>query len=48
MGSTSFGPKLEPEESAALREQLSGELENISSAEEAVNWAHRLSAPKIV
>src|SRR5262249_18053074 len=46
MGSTSYRPKLEPEESAALREQLTGELENISSAEEAATWAHRVMGAK--
>jgi ERF superfamily len=45
-GSTSYKTKLRPEESAALREQLSGELENISSAEEAANWAHRVIGAK--
>ena len=46
MCSTSYRPKLEPEESAARREQLTGELENISSAEEAANWAHRVMGAK--
>jgi hypothetical protein len=41
-GSTTFTPKLEPEASVALREQLAGELENISSAEEAATWARRV------
>jgi hypothetical protein len=38
--------KLEPEQSAALREQLITELENIRSAEEAANWAHRVMGAK--
>jgi hypothetical protein len=33
---------LEPEASAALREQLTSELTVINSAEEAANWAHRV------
>jgi hypothetical protein len=44
--STSSRITLEPKASAALREQLSGELENISSAEEAANWAHRVIGAK--
>jgi hypothetical protein len=39
-------PKLEAEASAALREQLAGELKNIGSAEEAANWAHRAMGAK--
>jgi hypothetical protein len=38
--------KLEPEQSAALREQLITELANIRSAEEAANWAHRVMGAK--
>jgi hypothetical protein len=45
-GSTSYRAKLESEQSAALREQLITELENISSAEEAANWAHRVMGTK--
>jgi hypothetical protein len=45
-GSTSYRAKLEPKQSAALREQLITELENISSAEEAANWAHRVMGAK--
>jgi hypothetical protein len=45
-GSTSYRAKLEPEQSAALREQLITELENIRSAEEAANWAHRVMGTK--
>jgi hypothetical protein len=41
-GSTSYRPKLEPEESTALREQLTVELDNITSSEEAANWARRV------
>jgi ERF superfamily len=35
-------PILDPEASAALREQLAAELKHINSAEEAANWAHRV------
>jgi hypothetical protein len=45
-GSSSSRVMLEPEQSAALREQLITELENISSAEEAANWAHRVMGAK--
>jgi hypothetical protein len=45
-GSTSPRVMLEPEASAALREQLTTELKNISSAEEATNWAHRVIGAK--
>jgi hypothetical protein len=45
-GSTSSRVMLEPAASAALREQLTTELENISSAEEAANWAHRVIVAK--
>ena len=44
--STPSRPMLEPETSAALREQLIAELNNISSAEEAANWAHRVIGAK--
>ncbi len=37
---------LEPEASAALRDQLTAELKDISSAEEAANWAHRVLGAK--
>jgi hypothetical protein len=39
-------PTLDPHASAALREQLVAELEGISSAEEAANWAHRVIGSK--
>ena len=45
-GSTSSRLMLEPATSAALREQLTTELENISSAEEAAKWAHRVMSAK--
>jgi hypothetical protein len=45
-GSTPSRLMLEPEASAALREQLTAELESISLAEEAANWAHRVIAAK--
>jgi hypothetical protein len=35
-------PILEPEPSAALRDQLAAELGEINSTEEAANWAHRV------
>jgi hypothetical protein len=37
---------LDPGTSAALCEQLTAELKNITSAEEAANWAHRVMAAK--
>ena len=37
---------LDPRTSAALCEQLTAELKNISSAEEAATWAHRVMATK--
>ena len=37
---------LEPNVSATLRDQLIGELEGISSAEEVANWAHRVIGSK--
>jgi hypothetical protein len=37
---------LEPEASATLCEQLTAELKDISSADEAANWAHRVMAAK--
>ena len=37
-----FPPMLDPEASAALRDQLAAELKAIGSAEEAATWAHRV------
>ena len=46
-GSAPSKSKLEPEASAALRDQLAAELKTINSAEGAATWAHRvMSAPK--
>jgi hypothetical protein len=39
-------PILDPEPSAALRDQLVGELREINSTEEAANWAHRVLGAK--
>ena len=39
-------PILEPEASAALRQQLAADLKDVSSAEEAANWAHRVLGDK--
>src|ERR1700757_5203891 len=39
---TPFRPKLEPAASAALREQLSAELNDITSTDEAATWAYRV------
>jgi ERF superfamily len=39
-------PMLEPEASAALRDQLAAELNEIKSTEEAADWAHRVLAAK--
>jgi hypothetical protein len=39
-------PVLEPEASAALRDQLIAELRDLNSAEEAANWAHRIMPSK--
>jgi len=44
--STSSRPKLEPEASADLRDKLTAELNDISSTEEAANWAHRVMGAK--
>jgi len=44
--STPSRPALEPEASAALREQLTAELKGINSREETANWAHRVLGPK--
>src|SRR5262249_11410577 len=43
---TSSRQTLEPEASGALREQLTAELKDISSADEAANWAHRVMGAK--
>jgi hypothetical protein len=45
-GSSCPRATLEPNASVALREQLTAELEAISSAEEAANWAHRVIGSK--
>jgi len=37
---------LDPQASAALRDQLVAELKNLNSAEEATNWAHRVLGAK--
>ena len=39
-------PILDPNASAALRGQLAAELKDVSSAEEAANWAHRVLGAK--
>jgi hypothetical protein len=39
-------PILDPQASAALREQLAAELKDVSSAEEAAYWAHRVLGDK--
>jgi ERF superfamily protein len=44
--STPFRPKLKPEVSAVLREQLTAELNDISSTEQAAIWAHRVMGAK--
>jgi ERF superfamily len=44
--STRSSPALDPEASAGLRDQLSGELTAICSSEEAANWAHRVLGTK--
>jgi hypothetical protein len=41
-----FPPMLDAEASAALRDQLTAELEAIGSAEEAATWAHRVIGAK--
>jgi ERF superfamily len=43
---TCLKPKLDSEASAALREQLTSELKDLNSAEEAANWAHRVMGAK--
>jgi hypothetical protein len=45
-GSTPSRPKLEPEASAVLREQLMAELKVLNSTEDAANWAHRVLGVK--
>ena len=44
--STLYRPKLEPEASAALRDQLTAELKTLRSADEAAVWAHRAMGSK--
>jgi hypothetical protein len=39
-------PTLEPQASASLRDQLTAELKDLNSAEDAANWAHRVLAEK--
>jgi ERF superfamily len=39
-------PTLEPEASAALRDQLTAKLRDLKSAEEAANWVHRVLRDK--
>jgi hypothetical protein len=46
VGFTTPRSTLEPEASAALRDQLTTELKQIDSAEEAANWAHRVMGDK--
>jgi hypothetical protein len=46
LSATSSRQALEPKASVALREQLTAELKDISSADEAANWAHRVIAAK--
>jgi hypothetical protein len=46
VGSPTSKLKLEPEASAVLRDQLTAELKDLNSAEEAANWAHRAIAVK--
>jgi hypothetical protein len=41
-----FRSVLEPEASTILREQLTAELQDLNSAEEAANWAHRIMGAK--
>jgi ERF superfamily len=45
-GSHHFSPMLDPEDSAALREQLAAELKGIGSTEHATSWAQRVLAAK--
>ena len=46
IGDKSPKPVLEPEASAALRDKLIAELNDLNSAEEAANWAHRVLVTK--
>ena len=46
VGSIPSRPKLEPEGSAALRDQLTSELNAINSSDEAAIWAHRVMGAK--
>jgi hypothetical protein len=46
VGFTSPRSTLEPEASAALRDQLTADLKQIDSAEEAAKWAHRVMGDK--
>jgi ERF superfamily len=39
-------PTLEPQASASMRDQLTAELKDLNSAEDAANWAQRVLAPK--
>jgi hypothetical protein len=39
-------PVLDPKDSAALRDQLTAEIEEIKSGEKAANWAHRVLSAK--
>ena len=41
-----FSPTLDPEASAAFRDQLAAELKGIGSIEDATSWAHRVLAAK--
>jgi hypothetical protein len=44
--SNSLKPTLEPHASAALRDQLTAQLKDLNSAEDAANWAQRVLATK--
>jgi hypothetical protein len=44
--SNSLKPTLEPQASGSLRDQLTAELKDLSSAEDAANWAQRVLAVK--
>src|SRR5262249_20305566 len=41
-----FRPTLEPEASTTLREQLTAELQDLNSSDEAANWAHQKKSAK--
>src|SRR5262249_8561368 len=45
-GAREFKPTLQPEASATLREELIAELQDLNSADEAANWAHRKMGAK--